>query len=245
MKYRIITYEGFIIHQYPDGSCTALGQGPFTGIQAAKKAIREYQMNREKSFNDLSCQGYFQLAPLPQAVPCTNEMKCKKYQEEGKTPMRYNDNYASASATVAAQPSDTSVTRDYLLKRLASADYPKNRKIIELFNLDVDNSPKTYQQLIDAIKNGTYTLDPKRTAKVDEAVADHEKQDCEYYGSVFDGIIWGGPQPDKKGYTAAKEEQNKQYTAAKDTIMVGDAAAGLAALQAFEAWTPTATTTAN
>jgi hypothetical protein len=203
---------------------------------------------------------HFCLAPLSKTVPtpeyqpgceCWNTqgptlgdiLGCTK--QEGKTPMRYNDNYASASATVAAQPSDTAVTRDYLLTRLAKADYPKEQALSKLFNLNAYNIPKTYQQMIDIIKAGTYTIDSKIAANLAASEANDDGDDGWYWGAMY-GIVWPGPQPDKKGYAAAIEQKRTQYTAAKDTIMVGSAVEGLAALQAFEAWLPTpATTTVN
>ncbi len=160
------------------------------------------------------CKNLSQLAPLlktpartvlAKAVPCTKYMTIEecanKYipKQEGTTPMRYNDNSAYATASVATQPTDASVTRDYLSNRLAKADYPKGRELRELFNLYVDNSPKTYKDLIDAIKNDKFSLDDE----VIKNVADTEEEVG--YGPFY-GIIWNGPQPDKKGYYAALKE---------------------------------------
>lgn len=195
------------------------------------------------------CQ-YIELAPLPQAVPSVAQQffgydACIK--QEGTTPMRYTDNSAIATASVATQPTDASVTRDYLLTRLAKADYPKYREFRKLFNLYVDNTPKTYKEMIDIIKSGTYTLDEKITKRVDAAQADFDEvegdEDLNFvspWGPLY-GIVWPGPKSDQKGYDAAVKENGTRYTAAKDAIMVGTAAEGLAAIQAFEAWTPTVT----
>lgn len=181
------------------------------------------------------------LAPLPKAVPhplWDNPLGC--VQEEGKTPMRYNDNYATASATVASQPSDTAVQRDYLLSRLFNAAYPKDQELEKLYNLYVDNIPKTYADMIAIIKAGTYTID----SKTEKLLAAVDEDDPWFYGPMA-GIIWPGPKFDRPGYDAARIEQKKQYQTAKDTIMVSDAAAGLAALQAFEAWVPATTAVAS
>jgi len=153
--------------------------------------------------------------------------------------MRYNDNYATANATVQSQPTDTAVTRDYLLKRLASADYPKDVELLKFFNLYVDNTPKTYKDMIAIIQAGTYTIDPKIAARVaaNEADADDEDE-CAFPFGPFHGIIWPGPVADRKGFESALVEKEKQYRAAKDAVMVSDAATGLAAIQAFEAWMP-------
>lgn len=155
--------------------------------------------------------------------------------------MRYNENSACANATVQSQPSDTAVTRDYLLKRLASADYPKDCELRKFFNLYVNNTPKTYKEMIDIIKAGTYTIDPKIAKKI-EALGDGDEEGfCDHYGPMY-GIVWPGPQADFKGLEAAVKEKTKQYTAAKDIIMTSGPSFGLIALQNFEAWLPTPAT---
>lgn len=159
-------------------------------------------------------------------------------KQEGTNPMRYNDNYASASATVATAESDTSVQRSYLLKRLSNAEYSKRDELQKLFNLYVDNTPKNYKDLIAIITAGTYTIDKK----IEQQVSD---DDFENYTGPLYGIIWPGPVADWDGFHAASLEQTKQTTAARDVIMTSDAAAGLTALQAFEAWLPAPTATAN
>lgn len=220
-----------------------------------------YEAYIRPSTNSISkLQSMCNLAPLPKAVPtacppdhchptvcdCWNTQGptlsdiLGTSKQEGKTPMRYNDNYASASASVQAPQSDIAIQRDYLLSRLAKAKYPKEVELEKTFNLYVDNTPTNYQELIAAIKGGTYTIDPKIAAKF---AADPD--DYRYSGSMY-GIVWDGPQPDRKGYDAALAALALQQVAARDTIMVSEVAAGLAALQAFEAWLPTtATATAN
>lgn len=164
--------------------------------------------------------------PLPAPCPA----------QQGNNPMRYNE--ISATANVTAPKSDEAIQREYLLDRLQSAHYPKIHSMVEHFNLHVNNTPKTYKELIDTIKKGKYTLDEKITKKID-AQEDDDSDDCDvYYDGPFYGIVWDGPQPDRKGYMTALEEINKMYQAAKDTIMVSDAAEGLKAIQKFEAWMP-------
>ena len=74
-----------------------------------------------------------------------------------------------------------------------------------------------------------------------------DNQDGDWYGSAFDGIKFtANPQPDFNGFVQAKTDQKEAHQNARDIIMTADAAAGLKALQDFEAWTPTvATATAN
>lgn len=190
----------------------------------------------------------FCLAPLPKqppapqakAVPRTSiqewvDMYVPK--QEGKTPMRNTFSGAYASVDVTPLKSDTETTRDYLLNRLEIATYPKRNELHKLFNIGVDNSPKTYKELIDIIKNDKYTIDAKIAKRLD-AEEEQEIEDI-YWGSTY-GIIWPGPVEDLKGYRAAMTEMDKQATAARDVIMT-DASAALKALQAFEAWLPSVT----
>lgn len=185
----------------------------------------------------LSCTT--QAAPWPEKSRLC-EMLCE-IKKEGKTPMKnYNDSYACASVSTAK--SDTAVTRDYLLNRLDKASYPKRQDFEKLFNLGVDNQPNTFVKLIEAIKGGKYTVDPK----VEKTLAASEANGERWYGGAFHGIIWDGPKEDYEGYGKAVEEMNNLQVKTRDQIMVKDGEAGLAALEAFEAWTPTvATTTVN
>ena len=149
--------------------------------------------------------------------------------------MRYNHNYACASVT--APQSDTATSRNYLVDRLGNARYPKLSELREFFNLRVDNTPKTYKELIDAIKNDKFTIDKRVAAKL-EAREEDDEDSFTFDGALY-GIIWDGPQADFKGYEAAEGEMTKQFTKAKDVVMVKSAEDGLAAIEAFEAWLPT------
>ena len=102
-----------------------------------------------------------------------------------------------------------------------------------MFNIYVNNSPKTYKELIDAIKNDKFKLDEKRTKRVDELV-----ENCDFWDSAFDGIIWDGPQPDYDGYEQARKELKAAFIATKDAINVLPPAEGLKALQEFEKFEP-------
>lgn len=156
--------------------------------------------------------------------------------------MRYNDNYASANACVTSPQSDAATQRDFLLKELASADYPKDRELQKVFNLNVNNTPKTYKEMIEIIKAGKYTIDPKIAKKVEAYDTSDDGNDLDdYHYSAMYGIIWPGPVADWDGYRTAEVEKTKQYSAAKRIIMTGDAADGLKALQSFEAWLPSVT----
>lgn len=173
-------------------------------------------------------------AQLPAGFHFATKTCCQK--EEGKTPMRYNDNYASASVNTVAVKSDAASQREYFSDRLQSAFYPKQKELEKLFNLYVDNTPPNYKQLIDAIKNDKFKVDPKAVKQLELI---NEDDGAEYFWGPLHGIIFDGPQRDPKGFSLAYEEMKKQKTVAQDTIVAGDAAAGLKALQDFEAWLPT------
>lgn len=205
---------------------------------------------KEYKMNDIN-YGYtpgtikLELAPLPMAKCSGITYKCPLLieKEEGK-PMRYNDNCASVNIVASDTKSEAATQREYLLDRLSGiCNWRRDQKLMDIFNLHTDNSPKTYKEMIDMIKNGKYTLDKKLTDRVDANVADDDFDACWF--SPWYGIIWDGPQPDHKGYNAAIAESNKLYTATKDTIMSGVYADGLKALQDFEAWLPTPGTPAN
>lgn len=166
-------------------------------------------------------------------------------QEKGNNPMRIEN--TSATAYVTAPKSDDATSRDYLLSRLAIYDGWRNPKLNELstfFNLGEDGRPKTYLQLIDAIKNDKFSLDDKavkRLKRLQDDLGEDDEDFLEEYGCYgpFYGIVFNDlPKSDRKGYDAAVKELEALTKATKDTIMVKSPADGLAALQALEAWTP-------
>lgn len=191
------------------------------------------------------------LAPLPKAVPAFSEAKWAyqsgcKIKEEGKTLMRYNDNYASASVQTVTPKSDAQVGREYLLNRLEAASYPKRSSFEKMFNLYVSNEPKNFQEVIDRIKNDKFKINKKVQKKLDALKADADEtgaDDFPWYHGWSYGIEWDGPKADFAGYEQALSDCDAEQTKARDIIMTSDNAAGLKALQDFEAWTPTVATT--
>ena len=127
-------------------------------------------------------------------------------------------------------------TRDYLVRRLEAVGYELERKLPDQFNLYVNNTPKTYKELIDAIKNDKFKLN-KRIAERLEDIDDGEDVE-DYLCGPFDGIIWDGPQPDRKGYDVAYKSLCAAKTAANDIIMTSDPKDAVEALKALEAWVP-------
>lgn len=128
----------------------------------------------------------------------------------------------------------------YLKQRIREVYYNHRDTNTKTFHIHDFTGPRTYAELIEWVKNGKYTLDAKATAKVDASALAGDF----YQFSLFDGIVWNGRgfTSDYDGYKAAEKDLTKAMTAAVDIVVTGDPAAGLAALQAFETWTPTVAT---
>lgn len=201
--------------------CTEFNKVKYSDQMDTECALWEFLDNNLMKKKDMIPNGV-SICSINYATPCTAtslnwcKQACKK--EEKEDTMIYNETEAS---------------RKYLNGRLQDTRYALRAVLDKQFNISASSQPNNYKQLIDAIKNDNYTLNAKRTAQIDPVIADGD-----YYGSPFDGITWTYPGlPDFVGYTAAEKALEKAATVAKDTVNTGDAAAGLAALQAFEAWT--------
>jgi hypothetical protein len=179
-------------------------------------------------------------------------------QEEGNNPMfatktvqAVPSNGALAISVSGSGPSksDEMTQREYLLGELRDhTQYEwqdeKLAEIRKLFNIDAPKYPKSSQELIDAFKNGKYTVDQ---AKVDKNTKFYAEQLDEVYDDEDNGIykrFYGItftdlPIPDHKGWEAAKTAYRKLVKDTERKIMVSSPADGLTALLALEAWTPT------
>jgi hypothetical protein len=136
--------------------------------------------------------------------------------------------------TMTTTYNEIEASRKYLNGRVQSTYWIKRDELSEQFRIHNSEFPKTYKELIDAIKNDKFTLDTKRTAKIDAYA-----EDDDWYGNAFDGIKFNLPTaPDHDGYNAAVNELDKKIQDVKDVINVGTPADGLKALQELEAWTP-------
>lgn len=115
------------------------------------------------------------------------------------------------------------VEKNYLISRLLTANSELDQKARVKFGLRFEN-PKTFNEAIERIKAGQYTV-PKNP-------------DVETWNALGD-IIWRDPsvKEDKVSYQAFQAKQNKLYTAAMDTIYISEPAEGLKAVQDFEAVT--------
>lgn len=130
---------------------------------------------------------------------------------------------------------NTNSERDYTKSRLYGVSNDKTCALRIQFKVDEYLGPRTYKDLIDWVTNGKYTLDTKQTNIVDSQSVEYS-----WFADPMSGIVWNGKGvADHKGYGAAMAAKKIAYQSAMDIIMTSDAAAGLAALQAFEAWGPT------
>lgn len=154
----------------------------------------------------------------------------------------------AATATVSAQ-TDTQQQRGYLMDRLekTSAYYGNKSESVkkaarELYNIDIDNTPKNLDDLIARLAAKDFTIDATKAALQAKYDGDYTDDDDMYVPSTRDyfyALTWNGPKADRVGYEAALDAFKTEITKAKDIIMIGDPAAGLTALQALEAWQPT------
>lgn len=159
----------------------------------------------------------------------TNDQAQKKKEKN----MCYSKNTSTgavASISVAPDRSDAE-KRDHLKTQLREARYEKMSEAAPVFNLNVNNTPKTFRDLIAAIKDGKFTIDEKFARKVDAKIANDEP----IWYSPLEGIIWDGPQQDYAGYRAFEDHLQKEYQKAKDEIIVLPLEQGLEALRRFQA----------
>ncbi len=140
----------------------------------------------------------------------------------------------------AAKSADADKVR-HLKDRVHQTYWSKYGDLERTFKLYVDNTPKTFEELIAKIKEGKYTVDSKIQKKFEAKKADFEGDnfgDFWYHGPLY-GLVWDGPQPDRKGFDAASEALAKARDRVIDDVEILSPVDGLAAFRAFEAWTPT------
>lgn len=161
----------------------------------------------------------FEFATLKWPAPC--DMGCDQQEvalgnrQEGKTPMN--------------------TERDYLNRRLRDVNLDLTDGLRKQFLVDEYLGPRTYKELIAWVTGGQYTLDAKKTAYIDETVATES-----WFIDPMSGITWTGRGvEDRPNYNLASAARKKAYQAAQDIVNTGDAAAGLAALNEFAAFTYT------
>lgn len=117
----------------------------------------------------------------------------------------------------------------YAQNRVETLKYLKRSELRKMFRLDV-TVPQTGEELVDAIKNGKYTV---RTSK-------EIRESGEYIYSVLSYFKWRAPddKPDQAGYDVADKELDKLIGDVSDTVTLGDFAQQRTALQSLSDWQP-------
>lgn len=117
---------------------------------------------------------------------------------------------------------------DYSKNRASSIVWNKRSDLRKQFKMDAPSAPKTIEELVERINNKAYTIKPK--------------DDGQHYWSVLDRMSWRipGEVADEAGYEIANNALNAQHVKTLDEVTLGNDIAALAALQAFDAWTYTA-----
>lgn len=124
--------------------------------------------------------------------------------------------------TVTAAPTESETQRSYLVDRLRTAFRTKDAALERKFGLRDDEEPRTFDEMIQRIKDGKYRL------------ADGYKSDQKLWEGPQYYIRWRSVDKDQAGYDAAETILKTAYQAAMDIIKVKSLDDGLVALQAFE-----------
>jgi hypothetical protein len=213
----MLTYEQYIKNWPKDYSETKLKQ--LYGTYYVTESICEMKSNTLNFAVPMPAVCAFECAPACEAPKKSKfgAKVCNK-EEVDNNMTTYNEIEAS---------------RKYLNGRINSVMWQKRDDMVKQFRMHNSEQPRTYKELIDAIKNDLYTIDTKRAAQIDGYV-----EDDDWYGNAMDGIKFNLPTaPDRAGYDAATKEFEKAVNSAKDIINTGTPADGLKALQELEAWT--------
>lgn len=161
-------------------------------------------------------------AHCSKAEPACGTVSIYGCKQEGTNPMYNNID-------------KTDVSRNYLTGRLNEVGYAKRDQLRKLFNLDAIAIPKSYKDLIAAIKDGKYEINAKAAKHIDYSI----EEEGRYYGSPLDGIIFTDfPKPDYEGHAVAVAAQMKEATKVKDAIYGPSYEVAQKALTDFEAWVP-------
>ena len=198
------------------------------------------------------CDYYYRAKGIPEpgltvlgnkAKPWINHyygMVKEAQKNEGNNPM-YNSYTAAPTAAATIVTADPAqAQRDYLLDRARKVLRQLDNNLFTMFGRFKKDRPETAQQLIDAIKNGKYTLDEKKL-KYLEAQSDlYEYDDIDEcgYGPFYGINFTDFPGFDRDGHSKAEKELEAAFTALKDIIAIKSGDDALTALQAFEKWEP-------
>ena len=120
--------------------------------------------------------------------------------------------------------------RDYLERRLEAEQYSKDDEARQVFYMDGDSYPGTWEELLQRIKDGKFVYS--------EAKAKAQEENLSLYGP-FGFVEWRDPNKpaDKEGYKAFVKKFHAAHNDARDQIRVLSPAEGLTALETFKALT--------
>lgn len=162
-------------------------------------------------------------------------------EKEGENPMLKSVTAAPTAIASITAESDTQKKVDYLNDRARKVFSDIERTFRQMFHLNSSSQPRYYKELIDAIKNGEYTIDEKAAKDADEKWQDHVEYPDEYWHdyNAFYGIDFTKfPKPDYRGREKALEELRAEYQRVQDAIAIFPAEEALKAVQDFEKWLP-------
>lgn len=152
-------------------------------------------------------------------------------KQEGNNPMNY------ATATVNAGTTETQDQRKYLTQRLENIYYKLEAPLYSQFGLTDDDAPTSPKELAQRIKDGKFVIKGLK----DKSESD-EFDDDEYFHGYWTSLLrWRDPakKADAAGYEAAIKELKDLRQKTLDIIKIDEPKAGLDAIKALEAWTPT------
>lgn len=206
-------------------------------IEYAKAEIAQYVSPKQPPANISTVAGSINyitpyltassLACKSVPVAISTDSYCNK--QEGNNPMNY------ATATVQAGTTETQDQRKYLSNRLDEVYYTQLRPLEAKFGLTDDRPPSTPKELKERIESGKFTI--VGLPKDDE----DDEDECYFYGSWSRMLKWRDPakKADHDGYEAATKELRDLKQKTLDIIKIDEPKAGLDAIKALEAWTPT------
>ncbi len=197
-----------------------------------RKHLKEKYKMYENTVNITSLKNCFDTL-RNNTIPCVSTYNIPREREDTMQNICLEVN----ARTPATQDPDRE-KRQYLENRLDRINYTKSNELYKLFGLNDDEEPKNYAEMKARLLAGKYTLPKDRV--VDELYDDYD-ENGPYSDNRILSLRWRDPAKyaDKKGKAEAEKEMTTVYTAVKDQIKISDVAAGLVALQAFEAWETT------
>lgn len=174
------------------------------------------------------------LAPLPCEI---SQPECEPHypweekatkKKKAKTMQYYDED----GYRIDGPKSDEQTKRDYLTSRARAIADEKYDEARNLFNIDVNDTPTTKDEIIRKLAAGEFTLNEHSF---------DDKGNLHRYFAASNTIEWFDPakKRDTKGFEAALVAKDEMLKKTLDAVKIADPAEALKAVQAFEAWVPT------